>query len=222
MMFEKVIVAEDHEIANLSLRRTLEELGIPEPDYAYYCDFTLAKIQKAVGIGQPYDLLITDLSFEADGNKQELTDGAALIRAAKTIQPGLKVLVFSAENRPSIIHSLFEDLAINGFVRKARGDARDLKTALERISQHKRHYPRELRTETTHQNLHPFTDYDKILVRLLTECESQQEISDYLTAHEIHPSGLSSIEKRLKLIRTAMGFSKNTQLVAFCKEMDLI
>jgi two-component system capsular synthesis response regulator RcsB len=38
MMFEKVIIAEDHDIANLSLRRTLEELDIPAPDHAYYCD----------------------------------------------------------------------------------------------------------------------------------------------------------------------------------------
>jgi two-component system capsular synthesis response regulator RcsB len=222
MMFEKVIIAEDHEIANLSLRRTLEELDIPWPDHAYYCDFTLAKIQKAQDIGQPYDLLITDLSFEVDGNTQQLADGAALIRAAKAMQPGLKILVFSAESRPAVIRSLFEELAIDGFVRKARGDAQELKTALERISQHRRYHPRELRTDTTQQNLHVFTDYDKMIIRLLTEGKSQKAISDYLSAHGIFPSGLSSVEKRLNLIRTAMGFSKNEQMVAFCKEMEII
>jgi DNA-binding NarL/FixJ family response regulator len=222
MVFEKIIIAEDQDIANLSLRRTLEELDISISDYAYYCDFTFAMIQKALEIGNPYDLLITDLSFEADGNIQQLADGAALIRAAKVLQPSLKILVFSAESRPAVIRSLFEDLAIDGFVRKARGDAQELKKALERISQHRRHHPPELRVMREQENLHVFTDYDKTIIRLLIEGKSQEEISDHLKACGIRPSGLSSIEKRLNLIRTAMGFSKNAQLIAFCKEMNLI
>src|SRR6185437_12571390 len=82
-MFENVLVAEDHEIANLSLRRTLDDLNVSRPDYAYYCDIALSKIKKALQTGQPYNLLVTDLYFEAEGSIQQLPDGAGLIKEAK-------------------------------------------------------------------------------------------------------------------------------------------
>jgi len=221
-MFENVLIAEDHEIANLSLRRTLEDLHISPPDYAYYCNHTLSKIKKALQNGKPYDLLVTDLYFEPDGSSQQFPDGAELIKTAKTLQPALKILVFSAESRPTVIRPLFDELGIDGYVRKARGDAQELKSALDRLMQNKKHYPRELRGQSGQENLHEFTDFDKIIVRLLVQGHAQKDIPAYLTAHDIHPSGLSSVEKRLNLMKTAMGFSKNEQLVAFCKEMKLI
>lgn len=221
-MFKNVLIAEDHEIANLSLRRTLEELHIPSPDYAHYCDQALAKIKKALQDGHPHDLLVTDLYFEADGSAEQLPDGADLVKEARSLQPGLKILVFSAESRHPIIQPLFDNLNIDGYVRKARSDAKDLKAALERISQNRRHYPRELRNQAAQENLHTFTEYDKTIIRLLSEGYAQKEIPDYLNDHSLGPSSLSSIEKRLNLIKTTMGFTKNEQLVAFCKELRVI
>ena len=220
-MFENVLIAEDHEIVNLSLRRTLEDLQIPQFDYAHYCDQALSKIKKTLQIGHPYDLLITDLYFEVDGSTEQLPDGADLIKAVKIIQPQLKILVFSAESRPVIIHPLFNNLGIDGYVRKARRDAQELKSALENIKQNKKHYPRELR-QPKQENLHAFTDYDKTIIKLLAEGHAQKDIPNYLVAHKVLPSGLSSVEKRLNLIKISMGFSKNEQLVAYCKEMRLI
>jgi two-component system capsular synthesis response regulator RcsB len=221
-MFEKVLVAEDQEMFNLSLRRTLEDLSIPRPDYAYYCDLTLAKLQKALTDGIPYDLLITDLFFETDDNPQQLPDGQSLIGAAKNLQPNLKILVFSAETRPVVIRSLYDELKIDGFVRKARGDAQELKAALERIAQHRRHYPRDYRAQSEQHNQHTFTEFDKLIVRLLYEGNTQKENPVYLKAHDIRPSALSSVEKHLNVMKTAMGYTKNEQLVVFCKEMGLI
>jgi two-component system capsular synthesis response regulator RcsB len=221
-MFEKVLVAEDQEIANLSLRITLQELHISKPDFAHYCDHALTMIRTALAGGKPYDLLVTDLSFETEEGAEQLADGAALIKAAKAIQPNLKILVFSAENRPAAIQSLFDKLGIDGFVRKARGDAQELKTALGRIGQNRQHYPRDQKTAAAQQNLHTFSDYDKTIIRLLAEGRSQKAIPTYLSAHGILPSGLSSVEKRLNFIKTAMGFLKNEQLVAFCKEIGII
>lgn len=220
-MFENVLIAEDHESVNLSLRRTLEDLQIPHFDYTYYCDQTLSKIKKALQVGQPYDLLITDLYFEVDGSTEQLLDGPELIKEAKIIQPHLKILVFSAESRPLIIRPLFDDLGIDGFVRKARRDAQELKAALGSIEHNKKHYPRELR-QPKQENLYTFTDYDKTIIRLLAKGHAQKDIPDYLTINKIHPAGLSSVEKRLNLIKFSMGFSKNEQLVAYCKEIGLI
>lgn len=221
-MFEHVIIAEDHEIANISLRKTLEDIGIPKPDYAFFCDLTLSKIRKALSDNKPYDLLITDLYFEPEGSTRQLPDGAALVKLAKGLQPDLKTLVFSAESRPAIIKPLFDELHIDGYVRKARGDASDLKDALQRIARHEKYHPRELRRVTVQQNMHSFTAYDKTIVRLLADGIPQKNIPDYLAANNIQPAGKSSMEKRLNYIKSAMNFTNNEQLVLFCSEMGLI
>ncbi|MDR6085665.1 DNA-binding response OmpR family regulator [Chryseobacterium sp. SORGH_AS909] len=65
-MFKKILIAEDHESANISVQRTLEELNISKVDYAYYCDDALGKIQKSIREKEPYDLMITDLEYEED------------------------------------------------------------------------------------------------------------------------------------------------------------
>lgn len=221
-MFERVIIVEDHDIANLSLRLTLEGLGIKDSVHAYYCDIALSMIRKAISVGEPYDLLITDLYFEREGSAEQSPDGATLTRQARNIQPDLKILVFSAENKPAVIKPLFDELQINGYVRKARGDAQDLKKAIEKISRNEVHRPRELETLPGQSKLHSFTDYDKTIIRLIYEGVPLIEIPNFLKAENIRPASESSMEKRLKLMRNAMGFNNNEQLVVFCREMGLI
>src|ERR1700712_3259112 len=102
-MIDKVIIAEDQESVNLSIQRIIEELNIPGPEYAYYCDDALNKIKLAAQKGAPYDLLITDLSFEPDGKPQKIPDGFSLIRAVREVQPAITILVFTGEQRPNII-----------------------------------------------------------------------------------------------------------------------
>ena len=82
-MINKVLIAEDHEMSNLSLQKVMEELGIVTYDYVYYCDDALKQLKHAGSLSQPYELLITDLYFEPDGTVQELAGGAQLIKAAK-------------------------------------------------------------------------------------------------------------------------------------------
>lgn len=221
-MFEKVLIAEDHESANISVRKTLEDFGITQYDYAYYCDDALNRIRNGLGDNSPYELLITDLFFEKDDREQQLTSGAALIAAARQLQPGLKILVFSAEHKEVVIKRLFDELGINGYVRKARRDAQELRSAIEAIYKNKQHYPIHLRQVIRQKNAHDFSEFDITIIRLLAQGMLQKDIPTYLTNNEIKPASLSSLEKRLNLIKEAFEFSNNEQLVAFCKDMGII
>ena len=221
-MFKKVLIAEDHESTNISVRKTLADLGIKNADYVYYCDDALVRIKKAVQNSKPYDLLITDLSFEEDHNIQQISGGAALIKAAKQLQPALKTLVFSAENKPAFIESLFKDLKIDGYVRKARHDAQELKAAIIDISEDKKYVSVSLRQVLKEKNAHEFTNLDVNIISLLAQGVHQKNIPTYLQEKNIKPSGLSSIEKRLGLMKDVLGFSKNEQLIVFCKDMGII
>lgn len=221
-MFKKVLIAEDHESTSISVRRTLEDLGIKNAEYTYYCDDALMHIQKSLRDDTPFDLLITDLSFEEDHRPQQLDGGEALIESVKKIQPDLKVIVFSAETNPSLIEKLFKQAAIDGYVRKARHDSKDLKKAIEQISIHKSYLSADLKQSLKRKNVFEFTDYDVTIISLLSQGLSQKEIPAYLSENNIKPAGLSSLEKRLGAIRENLEFSKNEQLVAYCKDFGII
>lgn len=222
MSIKKVLIAEDHESANLSVQKTLEELGVPLLHHVYYCDDALLKIQKAVQDGDPYDLLITDLYFEEDHHRQKLLNGAALIQAARAAQPELRVLVFSAEGKAAVIEQLFEKLGIDGYVRKARNDARELKTAIGLIDKGELYMPRSVRQLIGQKNAHDFTDYDVTLLSLMAQGIRQKDIPDVLRQRNVEPAGLSSVEKRLKHIREVLEFTSNEQLIAYCKDMGIV
>ncbi|SFW48128.1 response regulator [Chitinophaga sancti] len=218
----KVLIAEDHESMNISVQKTLEEMGILQPDYVYYCDDALVRVQNAITHHQSYDLLITDLYFEEDSRPQKLSGGMALISAARLIQPDIRILVFSAENNPSKIEILFKEFKIDGYVRKARNDAKELKSAIESIAQNQTYFPRHLMQVVKQKNAHDFTQYDITIISLLAQGIRQNQIPEYLQQYQIKPYGLSSIEKRLKDIKDILGFSKNEQLVAYCKDIGVI
>ncbi len=221
-MIKKVLIAEDQESANISVQITMEQLRIAHTDYVYYCDDALERIQKGKQAGQTYDLLITDLYFEADGRDQQITGGAALIAAARQIQPELKVLVFSADSKPATIKMLYDKLDIDGYVRKARNDVKDLKHAIDQIDRHQRYFPRQLMQLIDKNNTHEFTGFDTAIITLLAQGKKQKDIPLLLKQQKIEPSGLSTIEKRLNLLKEKLNCSNNEQLVAYCKEQGII
>jgi DNA-binding NarL/FixJ family response regulator len=221
-MIDKVIIAEDQEITNLSVLKAMEDLRIREVDHVYYCDDALTKIHHAKQNGSPYDLLITDLYFEDDGTYQKIAGGFDLIRSVRAVQPAIQILIFSAENRPATIDMLFKTYEIDGFVRKARNDAKELKAAFDTLSNGQQYYPRTLSQFVKQSNTYEFTDFDINIIQLLSRGYQQNEIPPYLKQHDIKPNSLSTIEKRLNQIREELGFSKNEQLVLFCKEAGIL
>lgn len=221
-MIDKVIIAEDHESSNLSVQKIMEEWQINQSDYVFYCDDALTKIQLAKQKGEPYDLLITDLLFDSDGTVQKIGNGFDLIRSVRALQPDIMILVFSGEDRPAIIDKLFTQYEVDAYVRKARHDIKELKSAFDAITKGERYYPRAIAQLIKQSNAYEFTEFDINIVRLLSQGYHQKEISEYLRIQEVKPSSLSSIEKRLNQIREELGFSKNEQLVLFCKEAGIL
>ena len=82
-MFTKVLIAEDFDSINIALIQTLESMGVTKIEHAKYCDDALLKAKKALQDKAPFDLLISDLSFETDYRTVALKNGEALIAAVK-------------------------------------------------------------------------------------------------------------------------------------------
>ncbi|WP_293955641.1 MULTISPECIES: response regulator [unclassified Sphingobacterium] len=221
-MFKKVLIAEDHEIANISVQKTLHDLGIHNTKYVYYCDHALTWIKNAIRDDEPYDLLITDIEFEDDDSPQEIKDGLSLIKAVKIVQPDIKVIVLTAKDRSSLINDMFKNNEIDGLVRKARRDGQHLREALQAVDQNRTYQSPDSKKFIQEQNSHEFTQFDLHIIKLLYEGVSQKEMPEYLQQRDIRPSSLSSIEKRLNLMKDVLGYTKNEQLVAYCKELGFI
>lgn len=221
-MFKKILIAEDHESSSISVQKTLEDLNISSADYVYYCDDAIAKIQKSIREKDLYDLLITDLSFEEDHREQKIKDGKELISAAKKLLPSLKVIVFSAEHKSGVIDSLFSEYGVNGFVRKARNDSRELKKAIASVYVNENYLSLDLKQEVKKLNSYEFSTYDITLVSLLSQGVLQKNIPVYLQSNDIKPNSLSSVEKKLNNLKEGLRVTSNEQLVAFCKDLGII
>lgn len=221
-MFKKILIAEDHESSSISVQKTLEDLSISNTDYVYYCDDALAKIQKSIRENDLYDLLITDLSFEEDHNIQNLKDGKELIKTVRELQPSLKIIVFYAEHRSGVIDNLFNEYKINGFVRKARNDSKELKKAIASTYVNENYLSLDLKQEVRKLNNYEFSNYDITLVSLLSQGVLQKNIPVYLQNNDIKPNSLSSIEKKLNSMKEDLQITSNEQLVAFCKDLGII
>ncbi|MCA4781555.1 response regulator transcription factor [Empedobacter stercoris] len=221
-MFKKVLIAEDFESFNISVQKVLKDLKVENPDYAFYCDDAFLKVKKALYDEQPYDLLISDLSFEEDHREQKLKGGRELIEAVKAIQPNLKVIVFSVEKKADMVDNLFEQFEINGFVAKGREDSKELKKAIQAVFEGEKHLELEMKRSIKQKNTYEITSYDVTLVSLLSKGVLLKDIPNFLVDRNIKPSSKSSVEKRLSTLKETLEVSSNHQLVALFKDLGSI
>lgn len=223
-MFKKVLIAEDEDFMNLSLGAALKELGIvlEKTDYVSYCDDAFSRVKKAARDGNPYELLITDLSFKEEFQKQEIRSGSELIKAVKGIQPDIKVLVFSVTDLKTTADSLFSDFGINGYVPKSRGAAFHFNSAIQSIYQGKRYYPPNLKRTKGDGIVYELTSTEMIIIDLIAEGRSQKWVAGYLRENNIIPYSLSSIEKAINRLKTVFEVSTLAQLISHFKDRGII
>ena len=219
-MFKKILIAEDYESSNISVQKALEDLRVPHPSFVSYCDDALSRVKMALVENNPYELLITDLSFEEDHREQKIKNGKELINAIKAIQPEIKVVVFSVNKKQSIIDELFQEQQINAYVRKAREDVKDLKRAVKAVYNNEKHLTYDLKG--VEKNAFELTTYDTLLISYISQGIMVKEIPMLLKELNIKPNGMSSVEKRLRDIKISLEVSSNEQLVAFCKDFGII
>lgn len=222
-MFQKVLIAEDMDYINSGIRSELDTLGIPTIDFVTYCDEALLKLKRAAQEKEPFDVLISDLSFVEDAHDQLLKSGEALIFEVRKLFPSLKIIVFSVENKKHQIQTLFNQANINGYVLKGRDGLRELKKAIQEIETSDTKYiSNQIQSALYKSEAIEITDYDLYIVECLSKGMSQPEISTYLKNQDMKPSGVSAIEKRLKLLKEHFNAKNPTHLVAITKDLGLI
>lgn len=108
-MFKKVLISEDMEDINRGVYSKLKEIGVQVIDQVQYCDDAYLKIKKAFLDDEPYQLLLTDLSYKTDYRDQKLASGEALIQVIKEQYPNIKIIVYSVEDRLQRVRTLLKE-----------------------------------------------------------------------------------------------------------------
>ena len=65
-----------------------------------------------------YDLIITDLSFDADHRNERLSSGEELSMALREEFPDLKIIMYSVEDRIQRVRHMIQNVGINAYVCK--------------------------------------------------------------------------------------------------------
>ena len=221
-MFTKVLISEDMEDINKGVYASLCELGVKDIKQVQYCDDAYLKIKKGVLDDEPFQLLITDLSFKSDYREQRFPTGEALIKILKQEHPQLKIIVYSVEDRLQKVRTLISECKIDAYVCKTRRGLSELSKAIYAVFNNRLYLSPEVQQAiNTKQNLE-IDDYDIALLKHLSNGLSQEEISVYFKTKNIAPSSLSSLEKRLNKLRIEFKANNAIHLVATVKDLGLI
>lgn len=221
-MIKKVLIAEDIDSINEGLGNFLKDTFSFEIVQAKYCDEAYLKIKRAILDGEPFDLLITDLSFKEDYRDATIKDGEMLLNRLRDEAINIKAIMYSIEDRPFKVKQLMENLRLNAFVTKGRNSINELKEVISAIMNGKDvsyPLPKELFSGEDAMNL---DDYDIALLAKLSEGLSQEEIGKQFKDRNIKPCSLSSIEKRINKLKIYLKAKNTIHLIAIAKDMGII
>lgn len=212
-MFKKIILAEDFQGENQGIAEALrEKLTIEDLQNELYCDKAFTRLKIALKNNAPYQLLITDLFFEEDHIPRKLTSGSELIKAARALQPSLKIIVHSMESNPIHINTLFKEQKINGYVSKGRKGMLELVNAIKEVY-HNRTYVSPQLNLTASSNIVELDDFDRAILKELANGLTKKEVSYKFKKENRTPNSESTIDKRISRLYDEFQAKNTTNLL---------
>ncbi|QSW87960.1 response regulator transcription factor [Flavobacterium endoglycinae] len=222
-MFKKVIIAEDLDAMNLGIIQVLKDLEIANYQHSKYCDDAFLKIRRAIQDNEPYDLLISDLSFKTDHREVKIENGDELIQKVRELQPNIKIIAYSVEDKSYRIKSLFDNDGVDAFVLKGLTSIEELKKAMNVISTSDQKFiSPEVASALQEKNNYEIDDLDIKILKHLSAGTSQDEIIEIFKSSDIKPNSKSAIEKRLSKLKDFFKANNTVHLVSITKDMGII
>lgn len=222
-MFKKVLVVEDLDTVGYGISSMLyNELHIEEVVLTQYCDEAYSKWQAAQMKNNPFDLLITDLSFQRDHRPLTIPSGKSLIDKIRSKDQNIPIIVCSVEEKPEMIKRFMDISEISAYVLKGRDGLKDLKNSVRAAFEGKIFLSAKIERLVHSKNLFEIEEYDVSLLTYLSNGLTQEQISNLFTSKGVSPSSLSSIEKRLNKLKDIFQANNNVHLVANAKDVGLI
>ncbi|SHJ87728.1 helix-turn-helix domain-containing protein [Pseudozobellia thermophila] len=196
-MFNKILIAEDFQDTNKGIVNALEtRLPIKTMCGELYCDKAYNRFKAALDENQPFELLITDLSFKEGPVPRRLTSGQDLIKEVRTHDPNIKIIVNSMIENPVQINRLFTEYQINGYVCKGRNSLDELVNAIYEVCQNRTFVSPHINLNSAN-TVFELDEYDLMILKDLAEGFTKKEISQRLKGRNISPNSESTIDKKV-------------------------
>lgn len=221
-MFKKVLVVDDIDSMNHAVATVLSAFNIEHIEYAQYCDNAYLKAKRAIQDGEPFDLLICDLSFKSDHRKVKIASGKDLIAILKKEDPELKIIVNSIEDHPNTVKALWDSGNIEAYVCKDRQGMKELNEAIVTVFRGNTYNSPRIERSLKQGNLIILNDFEIKLLRHVSNGLTHQEIQENFKENQISPSSKSAIEKRLKELREDFNAKTTPHLIGLLKDLKLI
>ncbi|MET1258129.1 DNA-binding response regulator [Flagellimonas sp. DF-77] len=213
-MFKKVLLAEDFQGENHGIVEQLrDKLKIGALQEEYYCDKAHTRLKVALKEGAPYELLITDLNFVPDHTDRNVTSGYELIAVARALQPDLKVVVYSVEDNPVNIDTLFKEQQINAYVCKGRHSLNELIKAVQEVFHNRTYFSPKINLNAN-ENVFELDAFDLDILKDLANGLTKKEISEKLKKQNISPNSESTIDKKVSRLFDEFEAKNTNHLIA--------
>ena len=221
-MFKKVLIAEDFQDTNQGIADTLrDKLHIPMIQEELYCDKAYNRLKLAQSQNEPFDLLITDYYFKEDHVERKLTSGLELIKAIRSVQPNLKIIVNSMVDNPAKINILFKEENINAYVCKGRHGLTELVKAVQEVYHNRTFVSPQINLNVS-DNMFELDEFDIRILQDLADGLTKKEISEKLKQQNIFPNSESTIDKRVSKLFDEFGAKNTNHLLAKLIRKDKI
>lgn len=207
---------------NHAVASVLKEFNIKNVEHAQYCDHAYLRAKKALLDGEPFDLLICDLSFRKDHREERIRSGRELIEILKKEDPKIKVIVNSIEDHPHTVKALWDSGNIDAYVCKDRKGMSELKEAVFNLCRGKTYNSPRIERSLKQENLVILNDFEVNLLTYISNGLTQDEIGEKFREQNITPSSKSAIEKRLKELRENFNAKTTPHLIGIVKDLKLI
>lgn len=222
-MFRKILIIEDIDSISIGITSLLEKKFTAEVHTSKYCDEGYLKIKKAFNEKNPFDLIITDLSFKEDPTREiQLASGDALIRRLKEEDINPKIIVYSIEDKPHLIKSLFSSSAIIGFVIKGRESSIELVEAIKAAFLDHIYVSPQFAGILKQQPLFEIDKYDIEILKMLSMGSTQEDISHAFKQNDYPSPSTSSIEKKINKLKFMLKAQNSIHLIAIAKDLRIV
>ncbi|WP_316931467.1 response regulator [Psychroserpens sp. Hel_I_66] len=222
MMFKKVLIVDDHDDVNKSVLDVLQSLDIGNIQKAQYCDDAFLKIKKAEFDKEPFDLIISDLSFKGDHRECKFCSGEDLIDALRKDYKDLPIIVYSMKDQLQKVRLLINNFNVNAYVCKDRNGTAELEKAITAINNKEQFLSPQVQQALSPKTNLEIDDYDLELLKQLSFGYSKEQISLLFKEKLIRPSSLSSVEKRQNKLLIQFKANNATHLISIVKDLGLI
>lgn len=223
-MIKKILIAEDIDSISDGVKAWITEL-FPNADIraTKYCDEALLKVKRSIAEMAPFELIITDLNFKNDYHNNKIQDGEELVAEIRKILPGVKIIVYSIDDKPHKIQNLLLKQRVNAFIAKGRDSHAEFLKAIKLITTSDATFiSPDVLTAINTMEANDLDDEDIQILKLLAQGHTQASISALFKQSAMHTGSTSAIEKRLNRLKTSFKASNTLHLVVIAKDLGII